>query len=299
MYYLFRIATRIIPRMPRRLAYALATVVGLLAWLIAGKARRQATKNMLHVFGTQAQETRAGRRLLRRTVSGMFMHNVRNYVDLFILPSLSDEEILHTVHLIGWEHFHAALASGKGIIIFAPHKGPFDYTTQHMGVKGYDLTIPVERLADRRILDLILDLRRSHGVSYVPLAGSTTLRTILQKLRENKIVLITADRAIEGQSIEIDFFGTPARLPVGAVKLAQRTGAALIGINCYRMSRGQAIGEWVPLSVEMTDEQRSSTDSMMHALIRKLEGIIRQHPEQWLAFAPIWLEDIKKDSQGS
>lgn len=296
MYYLFRFATRIVPLMPRRLTYALGNVLGLLAWLIARKARRQATKNMIHVLGTQVQETRAGRRRLRRTVQGMFVHNVRNYLELFTLPSLSPEQILHNTLLKQWEHLNAALAQGKGVIIFVPHKGPFDYAVQYMSIKGYDVTIPVEPLEDQRMLRLILDLRRSHGIHYLPLVGSTPIRTVIQKLRDNNIVLLAVDRAITGQSVEADFFGAPARLPIGPVKLAQRTGAALVGANCYRTSQGRAISEWLPLSLEMTNEQRTDTDRMMQVLIKKIEDIIREHPEQWMAFTPIWLEDIKNGS---
>src|SRR5207248_2742511 len=151
--------------------------------------------------------------------------------------------------------------------------------------KGYDVTIPVERLKDQRVLDLILGLRRSHGINYLPLAGSTSMRTIVQKLRDNKIVLIAADRAIEGQSVEADFFGAPARLPGGPIKLAQRTGAALlVGVNCYRTPQGLATGQWLPLSLKLTDEQRTDTDRMMRTLIKKFEDSIREHPEQWVAF---------------
>ena len=296
MYYLFRFASRIMPWIPRRFTYALGDVLGLLAWLIARKARRQATKNMIHVLGVQVQETRAGRRRLRHTVKAMFVHNVRNYLELFTLQSLSAEKILHNIHMKGQEHFHAALAQGKGIIIFVPHKGPFDYAAQYMGIKGYDITIPVENLKDQRMLHLLLDLRRSHGVRYLPLVGSTPMRTIMQKLRDNKIVLLAIDRAIEGQSVEADFFGAPARLPIGPVRLAQHTGAALIGVNCHRTLQGLAISQWVPISSEMTDAQRTDTDSMMRAIIGKIEDIIRTHPEQWMAFSPIWLDDIKNDS---
>jgi lauroyl/myristoyl acyltransferase len=296
MYYLFRFATRILPWIPPRLTYALASALGLIAWLLAGKARRQATKNMVHVLGRQVQETRAGRRKLRRTVQGMFVHTMRNYLELFTLQSLSPEKILHNIHATGQEHLDAALAQGKGVIMFAAHQGPFDYVTQYLGIKGYDVTIPVEHLKDQRMLNLILDLRRSHGVQYLPLTGSTPMRTFVRKLRDNKIVLIATDRAIEGQSVETDFFGAPARLPVGPVRLAQRTGAALVGASCYRMPQGPAIGQWLPLSLEMTDEQRTNTDSLMRAIVGNIEDIIRKHPEQWLAFSSIWLEDIKKGS---
>jgi lauroyl/myristoyl acyltransferase len=158
------------------------------------------------------------------------------------------------------------------------------------------VTTPVEHLKDQRILDLILDLRRSHGIHFLPLGASSTIRTIVQKLRGNKVVLITADRAIEGQSIEALFFGRPARLPIGPVTLAQRTGAALVAAFCWRMPDGVISGQCVPLSLELTEEQRVNTDCMMRAMIEKMEHFIREHPEQWLAFTPIWMEDIKSHS---
>lgn len=297
MYHLFRLATRILPWFPRRLLYAMGSVIGIIAWLMARKARRQATKNIVHVLGAQVRETRAGRRELRRTVRDMFVHNTRNYLEIFTLPSRSSEDILRYIHIGGWEHLHAALARGKGVIIFGIHQGPFDYIIQFMGIKGYEIIIPVERLEDQRMLNLMLDLRRSHGTQYIPLAGTASMRVILQNLRDNKIVLIASDRAIEGQSAEVDFFGAPARMPIGPIKLAQHTGATLlVGVNCYRTPQGLATGEWVPLLGELTDEQRKDTSGMMRALIEKLEGSIRKYPGQWVAFAPIWLEDIKNGS---
>lgn len=296
MYYLFRFIMIVLAKIPRRFVRPLGTVVGLIAWLVATKARRQATRNILHVLGPQVQETRAGRKRLRRTVQGMFVNNVRNYLKLFSLRSHSSEEILRNIHVEGVEHLDAALALGKGVILFAAHQGPFDYIVQYMGIKGYDLTIPVERLKDPRMLKLILDLRNSHGIDYIPLGGSAPMRTIVQKLRDNKIVLIVADRAIEGQSIETDFFGAPARLPIGPVRLAQRTGAALVGACCYCTPQGLATGRWVPLSLELTDEQRSNTDSLLRAMIEKIEQFICEHPEQWTAFSPIWIDDIKSRS---
>jgi len=296
MYYLFRFATRILPWLPRRLTYAIGNVLGLIAWLIAGKARRQATQNIIHVLGASVQETYAGRRKLRQTVKGMFVTNVRNYLELFTLHSLSSEKILCNMHVEGDEHLSAALTQGKGVIIVGAHQGPFDYLVQYLGIKGYDVTIPVEQLEDQRMLNLMLDLRRSHGLHYLPLVGSTPMRTIVQKLRDNKIVSIVADRAIEGKSVEVDFFGARARLPIGPVRLAQRTGAALVCANCVRTPQGLARGQLLPLSLELTDEQRADTDCMMRTFIEKIEGFIRKHPEQWVAFTPIWLEEIKNTS---
>ncbi len=191
MYNVFRFASVVIPRLPRWFVLFLADLIGLVTWLVASKARKQATANIIHVRGTKVLATRAGPRRLRRTVQQMFQNNVRNYLDMFSLPYTQPETILSRTHIEGVEHLEAALSLGKGVIIFSAHLGPFNYLAQWISIKGYKITIPVERLKDQRMLDLMLKLRSSKGVQFVPLGGSAPMRTIIKALRNKQIVLIT------------------------------------------------------------------------------------------------------------
>src|SRR5438552_18551838 len=234
MYMLFLLASKIIPRLPDRLINSIAPLGGWVTWLVATKAREQATQNMLHVLGTQILDTPQGRKKLHQTVQTMFRNNVFNYLTMFLLPGRKSERILREIHIEGQEHFEAAFAYGKGVIITSAHVGPFNYLFQWVVISGYDLSIPVEPLKDPRMLSLISDLRSKHGTHILPLQGSTAMRTIFQKLRANKAVLIAADRAIEGQSHEMPFFGATARLPVGVAHLAKKTGATVVGACGWR-----------------------------------------------------------------
>jgi phosphatidylinositol dimannoside acyltransferase len=291
MYILFKFASIVIPRLPHWIVCLLADVVGGVAFLIATNARRQATINMIHVLGNDALETNAGRRHLRRTVLQMFQNNVHNYTDLFTLPYIPPEKILNTMAIDGIEHLEEALALGKGVILFSAHLGPFNYLAQWISVKGYQVIIPVEHLKDKRVLDLTLKLRNSKGVQFIPLGGSTPMRKIIKALRNNQIVLITADRAVEGESAERLFFGKPARLPLGPISLSQRTGAVLIGACGWHTSRSRIEGNFVPLTLKLAEEERMNTDTVMCAMIESLEKYIKAHPEQWVVFSPVWIND--------
>jgi phosphatidylinositol dimannoside acyltransferase len=297
MYNLFRFASIVVPRLPRWCMPALAKTIGLAAWLVAGKARKQATINMIYVLGPQVQATRAGRRRLRRTVQGMFQNNVRNYLELFSLSHLQPETLMRRFEQIdGREYLDGALALGKGAIIFSAHLGPFDYMVQGFPIEGYQVTIPVEQLKDQRILDLMLKLRRSRGINFVSLGGSSAMRTIIQALRNNQLVLITADRSIQGESVEKPFFGSTARLPIGPALLAQHTGAPLLGGFGWRTSNTSMHVQFIPLSLELTEEERANTDKLMCGLIEILERFIKAHPEQWAAFSPVWTTDLERTS---
>jgi lauroyl/myristoyl acyltransferase len=70
----------------------------------------------------------------------------------------------------------------------------------------------------------------------------------------------------------------------------------LVGAHCWRTHDGLARGEWVSLSLELPKEQRTDAERLMRAMIEKMEQFICQYPEQWIAFAPIWIADVKSDS---
>lgn len=288
MYNLFRIASVVIPRLPRWFVVALANVIGLVAWLVASKARKQATTNIIHVLGSQVLATRAGRRRLRKIVRHMFHNSVQNYIDLFSIPYIHPETIVNSLHIEGIEYLEAALALGKGVILVSAHLGPFDYMASWLSIKGYQATILVERLKDQRILDLVLKLRSSHGVRFIPLGGSTALRGIIQALRNNQLVLITADRPVQGESVEKPFFGEPARLPPGPVSLSQRTGATLLCAFGWRVSSKHFVGQFVPIDLELSEEERTNADILLCRIIETMERFIQAHPEQWLVFSPVW-----------
>ena len=247
---------------------------------------------MLHVLSKEITQTRRGRRKLRRMVQGVFQNSVRNYLQVFALPRTQAKTIGDSMHIEGEEHLQEALARGKGVILFSAHFGPFDYLSQWIAIKGYDLTIPVEHLQDQRMLDLMLTLRRSHGVHFLPLGGSGAMRAMLQALRNNKIVLITADRAVQGERVALPFFGTPAELPAGPAALASRTGATVVGAFGWRTyganGKRPIEGTFTPLSLALPEEQRTDMMSVMRGIVNRMEQHIAAHPEQWVVFSPMW-----------
>ncbi|MGH2478510.1 MAG: lysophospholipid acyltransferase family protein, partial [Ktedonobacteraceae bacterium] len=290
MYYLFLWAARIVPRLPRWFLRALPNLLGPLAWLLASGPRKRATSNARHVLGAEVQLTAAGRRRLRRVVRGMFRNSVRNYLDAFLMPSVKTQDVLQRFSAIHEEYVQEALALGKGAILCSAHFGPIEYLAPWFTTQGYQVVIPVESLKDERLLRLMLDLRNSSGVTYVPLGGSAPMRAIIQALRKNQVVLITADRAVVGESVVRPFFGAPARLPIGLVHLSIRTGAPLVGALGWYSSKTRIRGEFMRLTLALPEEDRKRPELLHAALIAELERVISAHPEQWVALSQIWEE---------
>jgi lauroyl/myristoyl acyltransferase len=290
MYSFFRCAAWLVPRSPRWLLRLLPVVIGPLAWLLVASARRHATRNIAHILGPEIRSTAGGRRKLRRVVRGIFRSSVSNYLDALLLPALDHQEFLQHISIEGREHLEEALALGKGALLFSAHLGPFEYMNQWFDASNYSVTIPVEKLKDERMLRLMVKLRNSSGITYVPLGGSAPMRAIIQALRKNQIVLITADRAVEGESVIQDFFGAPARLPIGPVHLSMRTGAPLVGAFGWYSSRGHVVGSFSRLTLALSEEERQRPEVIEAAVIKQMEQAIGAHPEQWVVFSPVWVE---------
>lgn len=287
MYLLFRLALLLIPRLPPWLISTLGRVVALLAWLLVRPARKQATIHIQRVLHFQHPLPPPDHQQVQRTVRRLFHWSVRNYLDACTLPTLEADALLRRVTVHGLEHLDAALALGKGVVLFSAHLGPFNELVHWLALNGYPTTIPVEHLKDERLLKLLLQLRRSHGINFLPLGGSAPLRALLSALRRNEIVLLPADRAIEGPRTLKPFFGTNAFLPLGPIHLAQRTGAALVGGFGW-WDGAQIEARCVPLSLMLPEAQRSNTECLMDGMIKTLEAFIGAHPEQWVVFSPIW-----------
>ena len=289
MYRLYRFASIVIPRLPRSVVRLLSLLIGLAAWLFARGARKQARLNMTRVLAGQA----ADRKKLRRTVRKMFLYSARNYLEALRLPHLKPEEIeQRIIQKEGLEHLDAALAYGKGAIITTAHFGPFEYVAQWFVVNKYNLTIPVEHLKDERMLELTVKLRSGQGVQFVPLGGSGAVRAMISTLRKNQLVIIPVDRAIQGESVEIDFFGAPARLSLGPVSLAIRTGAMLLVAVGWYLPHNKIGGCVVPVSLALSEDERKDPDKLMQKIVEALEANIRARPEQWVMFSPVWTKEI-------
>jgi lauroyl/myristoyl acyltransferase len=290
MYHFFRLAAKIVPRLPRWFLRILPVLIGPLAWLVARGARRQSTINVRHILGLEAPPTLAERRKVQRIVRGVFRHSIINYLNAFSMPFLTQEEVVQSLSTVHEEYITEALALGKGAILFSAHFGPFEYLASWFTARGYEVVIPVEKLKDERMLRLMVDLRSSSGVNFLPLGGSVPMRTIIQTLRKNQIIIIAADRAIEGTSVIRNFFNAPARLPIGPVNLSLRTGAPLVGAFAWRTSETHIDGEFTHLTLALSEEERKQPDVIEAALIKQMEGFISAHPEQWAVFEPVWVK---------
>jgi lauroyl/myristoyl acyltransferase len=285
-YWCFRLGLAVVPHLPQRLVQRIALAIGWLIWALLPGQRRQVTENLRHVPRLAAHPQH-----LRRAVRKVFGNSLLNYVDFFRLRSVTPAELRDYWQAINIERLNAALAQGRGCVIISGHLGNFDYALRYFLNLGYKITVTQEHLKPERLHQLVMQVRNVPGLRFAPVDSPSGLRELFGALRRNEVIVMPADRDIQGNGELVPFFGEPARLPAGGIQIAQRTGAPVLAVFAHRAGLAHGHGTFEPLPELTAEEQAAEPDSLRRELRRVaklLEQQIEQSPEQWVIFAPVW-----------
>jgi KDO2-lipid IV(A) lauroyltransferase len=212
----------------------------------------------------------------------------RGYVDLYWAIPRGRQALLQICYMApGFqEAMRLGLDSRRGLIIVGAHMSSFDILLLSFASLGFDalgLAYP-EVQGSYPVLN---QLRRDHGLDVMPISVPA-LRTALRRLHDGGLVLTGVDRPTAAGDL-LTFFGRPARMPTGHARLAVRTGAYILPAVCQKDDRGR----YRVVGGELIDPRPFGTgpdapQAVAQSVITVLEGFIRQRPEEWLMFFPVW-----------
>jgi lauroyl/myristoyl acyltransferase len=203
-------------------------------------------------------------------------------MEFLLLGSLTREELVARVTLDGTEHLDAALARGRGAIMAVPHMGSWDIAGSYAGAIGYRVSAVAERFPGS-LNDAVVQTRQRFGLDVIML-GRAAVRAITDALRANRIVALLCDLE-QGPGVDVRFFGRRAIVPGGPAALALKTGAVLMPANQFLTSPGRhSVHLDPPLSIVEGDTK----ERLMQRVVDRFEDFIRERPDQWYAFRPMF-----------
>ncbi len=273
---LFRGAGAILEALPESLDRFLARVGGRVFYRMSGEKRRIVSANLAAVLG-EANDARR-----ERLVAATFDSYAQYWAESAKLPALSPATISSRFVISeGQEHLVAALAAGKGVIVALPHLGSWEWGGAFLARLGMPMLAVAEVLEPPELFDWFAQKRREIGIEIAPLderAGAV----LLARLRAGGVVGLLCDRDIQGNGVEVEFFGHRVTLPAGPATLALRTGAALVVAACYA-GPGLDHHAIVRPALEIERQGRLGADvaRVTQMIAVELEELIRRAPEQW------------------
>ncbi|OBG64430.1 phosphatidylinositol mannoside acyltransferase, partial [Mycobacterium sp. E3339] len=170
-----------------------------------GGGPQQLRKNLARVIGVTPAEVPD--ELMRASL----VSYARYWREAFRLPSMDLRALAGELDAAfrGADNLDAALTTGRGAICALPHSGNWDmagvWFTQTRGT----FTTVAERLEPESLYRRFLRYRESLGFQVLPLSGGErpAFEVLCDRLRDNQLVCLMADRDLTRTGVQVDFFG--------------------------------------------------------------------------------------------
>ena len=178
-------------------------------------------------------------------------------------------------------------SEGGSVLVF-PHLGNFDLAG--LALTSYAPQMQVLSLPDPPAgFQLSNELRRRTASKVTPLSPAA-LRQALRHLKAGGLLAVAGDRPVSELDDPIPFFGHPARVPSGHIRLALRTGATVVIGYCVWCAdtHRHVFHLDPPLEIVRTGNRDDDVQANMRRVLDGLEAVIRRWPEQWQMFVPVW-----------
>jgi lauroyl/myristoyl acyltransferase len=273
----YSVGARLLRVFPPGLRHAAATPGGAAWFWLSARQRRAALENYAAALGRETND-----REVSRVARRAFQNYGRMLTDFLLMGSLTPEELLQHMTIDGRDHLDAALAKGRGAIMAVPHMGSWDMAGSYAGALGYPIAAVAERFPGT-LNDAVVRTRQRFGLNVIAL-GRSAVRGITQALQANSIVALLCDLE-QGPGVTVQFFGRRAIVPGGPAAIALKTGAALMPACQYTTSPGR---HHVHLEPPLTWLAGETKEGLMQRVVGRFEDFIRQRPDQWYAFRPMF-----------
>ncbi len=283
-YRLWQVATLAIRRLPLRLAYAVAWLIGTVGYYLWPRGRRATRSNFRRVLPDAPDSE------LRRVARQSLVNYCKYVADFVRFPGLSREAMRRGA--VGSENFSqldGCLARGRGVVAVCMHFGNWDLGAGAVAARGYPVTAVAASFGDSRLDDMVVEARRNLGMQVVKMDRAAP--SLVRSLKKNQIIALLIDRPVPGDGVPVTFFGEQVEVPSGPARLALRSGAKVVPTAFARLS---AFSPTVEVLADFSLEQAATGDEALdvqhltQAIMCSHERFIRQHPEQWYMFRELW-----------
>lgn len=263
-------------------------------WRTVG--REAAIANLQHAY-----DGRLGAAEARRIIRGCFRTQTCEEAETFFYPALTRDAFGRFVAVEGSEHLDAALAAGRGAIVFTSHYGSFCLAIIALAHLGYRMNViarsldpddnPLNEIVRRYGEHKVAELERICGIPFIIPGKPGAMDRMRAALDAGEVlyILLSVPPELAKHRGRVRFLGHPAELPLGAEYLATETGAPLVPFTVRRdpdrLGHTLTIGPRVP--------GPEAGEGTLQRCVEVLEREIRVEPSQffmWEYLRSFWVD---------
>jgi len=274
--------------LPTSAGHVLArTVTGVLAQRRNASIYRIMRANQAGVLGPDAAPER-----LDAATRAVLGHAGMTAFDLMHIMAQGEEAVLRAVDFGAdfWAHAEQIRASGHGVLVCGCHLSNFNLAFLGFALKGFPtqvLSAPMQAAG----FGLIAEMRHRGVLEETPISAAA-LRQAIARLRAGGAAAIGVDWPVGVDASQPPvFFGRPAHLATGYIRLAISANAMILPLACrWSLERGYYAITQPPMTLEVTGNREADVQHNARRILAVMEHWIAETPEQWLMYHRVWPE---------
>ena len=282
-YWLIVAMARCLGRIPRGAARFFAWLLAIATYWCFGRLRRVGERNLELALPKLSSKTR------RRILRGVYIHLGWQLVEFCRMTRYTVENTRNWMRTEGLEHYLAAQARGKGVLVITGHLGAWELSSFYHSLMGHPMGMVIRRLDNQRLDEYVNGIRCAHG-NFV-LSKDDFGRGLLTAMHEAKTVGILMDTNMTPPQGEfVRFFGIGACTGTGLAHIARKTGAAVLpGFMFWEASEKMYVLRFGPeVTIPQTTDVAADILEGTRRCTSVIETWIRRYPDQWLWIHRRW-----------
>ena len=282
-YWLVLAVARSLGRIPRGLARLLAGGLAFAVYWCFGRLRRVGWRNLALARPELSDAEKY--RILR----GVYRHLGWQLVEFCRMTRYTPENTRGWMRTEGLDHYLAAQARGKGVLVVTGHLGAWELSSFYHSLMGHPMSMVIRRLDNRRLDDFVNGIRCLHGNEVIH--KDDFGRGLMTAMRAGQTVGILMDTNMTPpQGAFVEFFGRQACTATGLAHVARKTGAAVLpGFMLWEPSERKYVLHFGPeIEIPHTADAQADILAGTQLCTSAIEAWIRRYPDQWLWIHRRW-----------
>ena len=233
------------------------------------------------------------------------------YYEVFLLPSLTHEQILARVTIENDAELRARFADGQAVPAALMHMGNWDLAGAWANIDLAPVFTIAEKLEPQELADQYLEFREGLGMKiYLAVKGGGAIGHLTEDMASGpRLMPILCDRDLSRSGIEVEIAGHKARIAVGASLLSQRTGTPMYPITIVRdtvaTEKRKAAGSKHGIKILVgdaifpkvapdapEDEREADLIRMNQDWQDQITGALKAHLTDWHMLQKVFVDDL-------
>lgn len=225
-------------------------------------------------------------------VPKIFAHVGRSILESFNLTPLTKDPEKH-ISCENWRDVERWTKEDRPIVALTAHTGNWDLLAAYVIARGLKVSTIGREARNPDLQVALRAMRDAYGIETIWRSDKSGVKRIVGCFKERRVMAALIDQDTRVDSCFVPFFGTPAKTPSALIELGKRYNARFVTAFIVRTK-----GTNFQIEVRELDSALT-TEALLTEYNRRLEEVLRRHPDQWVWFHKRWRSHPSKGTLSS